>query len=175
MKVFQPFYISVNCTWGNWTWESCSKTCGLNGTQNGTRTISQPAKYGGTECEGPSTDIQNCNLTECLPPLPPSASGASECTKGWRKINQQENGVAWGAKDDTNGVWKVASDICGTRLMLVAISGSVNCELNFGKVDGEYTNFGCQLTGTWNHLGAYVTEGKGFQYAIVPKDKTAQA
>ena len=50
--------------------------------------------------------------------------------------------------------------------MLVAISGSVNCELNFGKVDGEYTNFGCQLTGTWNHLGAYVTEGKGFQYTI---------
>ena len=55
---------SVNCTWSDWTWDSCSKSCG-NGTQNGSRTISQSAMNGGSECSGPSADSQSCNSHIC--------------------------------------------------------------------------------------------------------------
>ena len=48
--------------------------------------------------------------------------------------------------------------------MLVAISGGVTCGL-YSK-----TNFGC--TASCCELGVYVTEGKGYQYSIAPKDTT---
>merc|ERR1719188_852837 len=54
----------VNCTWSDWTWHSCSKSCG-GGTQNGTRTISTPARYGGSECTGQSTTSKSCNSEVC--------------------------------------------------------------------------------------------------------------
>merc|ERR1712214_64658 len=55
---------------------------------------------------------------------PPAPSNASECTTGWRKVNQQANGVEWGSKGE-GGKWEVSSQICGKKLMLVAISGGV--------------------------------------------------
>merc|ERR1712061_290625 len=54
----------VDCTWSDWTWSNCSKTCG-NGTQNGTRTISQAAQHGGSSCTGSSTSTQSCNTDAC--------------------------------------------------------------------------------------------------------------
>jgi len=63
MNVYQ-IAPKVNCTWSDWTWENCSKSCG-GGNQNGTRTVAQPAKYGGRECEGSTTASQSCNSQEC--------------------------------------------------------------------------------------------------------------
>jgi len=63
MNVYQIAPI-VNCTWSDWTWQNCSKLCG-GGNQNGTRTVAQPAKYGGMECEGSTTASQSCNSQEC--------------------------------------------------------------------------------------------------------------
>merc|ERR1712066_928559 len=83
---------SVNCTWSNWTWSSCSKSCG-SGTQNGTRTISQPAMYGGSECTGPSSESKSCNPEVCPAPVNCtwSAWTWSSCSKSCG--NGTQNGV----------------------------------------------------------------------------------
>ena len=54
----------VDCTWSEWIWESCSKSCG-NGTEKGTRTIAQAALHGGKNCTGPSSDTRSCNTEQC--------------------------------------------------------------------------------------------------------------
>lgn len=63
MNVYQ-IAPTVNCTWSDWTWDTCSKSCG-NGTQNGTRMVAQPAEHGGSECTGSTTATQSCNSHEC--------------------------------------------------------------------------------------------------------------
>ena len=85
---------------------------------------------------------------------------------GWTKINQQENGVEWGAKGDAYGAWSVTSDVCGRRLMLVAISGGVRCNNRPG-----YTHFGCH-TRAGKMILVYVTVGKGYEHTIVPQNTT---
>ena len=86
------------------------------------------------------------------------------CPKEWTKINQDENGVAWGAIDDSYGKWQVTSRICGRKLKLQHRSGGVTCSEN-----GGLSNFGCGESEFSNHLAVYVTTGKGSGYAIVPK------
>ena len=81
----------------------------------------------------------------------------------WTKLNQEQNGVRWGAKGDQNGEWQVASKICGTKLMLQAISGGVAC--NGGSA---LSNFGCPGR---SELYVYVTKGKGYDNVIVPHGK----
>ena len=54
----------VNCEWSAWSWGTCSATCG-GGTQSGSRTISQEAANGGTECTGETTTTQPCNTESC--------------------------------------------------------------------------------------------------------------
>ena len=58
--------ISVN---GRWTdfgdWSDCSKKCGV-GTQTRTRSCTNPTpQHGGKECEGDSTETQECNTHRC--------------------------------------------------------------------------------------------------------------
>ena len=54
----------INCEWSAWSWGACSVTCG-GGTQSGSRTISQQAANGGTECTGETTTTQPCNTESC--------------------------------------------------------------------------------------------------------------
>ena len=68
LELFLTIHVIVNCTWSDWTWDSCSKSCG-NGTQNATRTIAEPAAHGGIACTGPSSDTRSCNPDVC-PPKP---------------------------------------------------------------------------------------------------------
>ena len=92
----------------------------------------------------------------------------------WTKINQQEDGVQWGARGDSYGRWQVASRICGQKLKLQYRSGEVTCSVSAG----DKGNFGCGIySGTvgvqggvrWSSLLAvHVTEGKGSDYVIVP-------
>ena len=70
--------------------------------------------------------------------------------------------MAWGAKGDQKGEWQVASKICGTKLMLQAISGGVAC--NGGSAR---SNFGCPGR---REIYVYVTKGKGHDKRIVPKN-----
>ena len=63
----RPKVAPKNCLWSDWTWESCTATCG-GGIQNGTRTVAQPAENGGSECTGPSTSTQSCNSEKCPGP-----------------------------------------------------------------------------------------------------------
>ena len=62
----------------------------------------------------------------CLPSQPHHPADASVCSTGWAKINPQEAGIPWGAKNDSKGAFNVASHICGTKLMMVARSGGVD-------------------------------------------------
>ena len=82
------------------------------------------------------------------------------CPVEWTKINQQENGVAWGARDESHGKWQVASRICGRKLRLQHRSGSVamcgHC---------KSTNFGYHRSG---YVCPHVTVGKGSEHAVVP-------
>ena len=80
------------------------------------------------------------------------------CPVEWTKINQQENGVAWGARDDSHGEWQVASRICGRKLKLQHRSGSV------GNSAGTESNFGSSS----DYVCPHVTVGKGSAHAVVP-------
>ena len=75
-----------NCLWSDWTWESCSATCG-GGIQNGTRTVAQPAEYGGSECTGPSTSTQRCNTEDCPGPCPEGYTLKPGDVPGWGTIS----------------------------------------------------------------------------------------
>ena len=52
--------------WTNWTdWTNCSADCG-GGNRTRTRTCTNPAPaHGGAQCEGNSSEIQNCNSHAC--------------------------------------------------------------------------------------------------------------
>ncbi|XP_078591867.1 SCO-spondin-like [Branchiostoma floridae x Branchiostoma japonicum] len=53
-------------SWSEWSsWGSCSATCG-GGSRQRLRTCTNPAPlHGGTDCQGVSTQTQECNLQEC--------------------------------------------------------------------------------------------------------------
>ena len=86
------------------------------------------------------------------------------CPVEWTKINQEENGVAWGARGDSPGRWEVASRVCGRKLKLQHRSGAVWCAPNYPS------NFGCNNHPGPSHwdISAYLTVGKGYEYAVVP-------
>merc|ERR1712027_268348 len=60
----------------------------------------------------PTTPLQTTTTT---------ASGCPglQCPTEWTKINLQEGGVPWGAKDDRHGRWGVTSRVCGRKLKLL--------------------------------------------------------
>ena len=86
------------------------------------------------------------------------------CPAEWTKINQEEDGVAWGARDDSYGKWQVASRVCGRKLKLQHRSGGVSCSEKGGN-----SNFGCGESSDSSHIAVFVTEGKGPGRAIVPR------
>ena len=57
-----PF--TVNCEWSNYSWKSCSKSCG-GGVMHGTRTILQEASNGGHPCIGDYQATRVCNTEPC--------------------------------------------------------------------------------------------------------------
>ena len=108
--------------------------------------------------------VKYLNVTyECRPGL---GVCPAVCPTEWTKINQQEDGVQWGAMGDSYGSWQVASTICGQKLKLQHRSGGISCAVSLGR----YGKFGCGVhTRAWSSLLAvYVTEGKGSDYVIVP-------
>ena len=57
-------YFLVDCTWGNWTIGECSETCG-DGVHTDRRSKTQGELYGGTPCDGQSTNNTKCKLRDC--------------------------------------------------------------------------------------------------------------
>ena len=57
-------YYTVHCLWGDWKIGECSVTCG-EGTRNSTRTHKVAAQFGGDECVGSTSAIENCKEKEC--------------------------------------------------------------------------------------------------------------
>ena len=58
-------FISVDGGWSEPEWSECSVTCG-GGTQTSTRTCTNPAPaYGGSDCQGESTETQDCFNPPC--------------------------------------------------------------------------------------------------------------
>ena len=93
---------------------------------------------------------------------------AAVCPTKWTKINQQEDGVEWGARDERHGRWEVASRVCGRKLKLLHRSGGVGCFDN----QISLSNFGCRNHEVSDHVAPHVTKGKGSElgseYAIAP-------
>ena len=59
------FNNSVDGGWSEPEWSKCSKACG-GGTQNRARTCNNPAPdHGGNDCQGESTETQDCNTEDC--------------------------------------------------------------------------------------------------------------
>ena len=56
----------IDGAWSRWTdWTNCSADCG-GGNQTRTRTCTNPVPaHGGTQCEGNSSETQNCNSHAC--------------------------------------------------------------------------------------------------------------
>jgi len=57
---------AVDCVWSDWTIGECSQTCG-EGKRTNTRT-KVLAQFGGKECEGEGSAVEDCNLPECPDP-----------------------------------------------------------------------------------------------------------
>ena len=55
---------AVHCVWNDWTMGDCSVTCG-EGTRTNTRTQNETAQFGGDECDGSTSAIENCKEQEC--------------------------------------------------------------------------------------------------------------
>ena len=65
--LFSPFlFCVVHGNWSEWAdWGACSQSCGT-GVQGRRRTCTNPTpRYGGRDCVGVATEIQNCNLRGC--------------------------------------------------------------------------------------------------------------
>ena len=60
-------FSAVDGQWADWDpWGACSVTCGV-GQNIRRRTCTNPApQNGGSECEGPSEEVQQCDLQPCL-------------------------------------------------------------------------------------------------------------
>ena len=56
--------------WGSWNaYESCSTTCGSDGTKTRTRSCdSPPPNHGGAECQGGDSQTEPCNRVKCPDP-----------------------------------------------------------------------------------------------------------
>merc|ERR1712117_318773 len=96
----------------------------------------------------PTTPLQTTTTT---------ASGCPglQCPTEWTKINLQEGGVPWGAKDDRHGRWGVTSRVCGRKLKLLHRSGYVTCDI---QSPYRKSNWGCS-PGVGQPLAAHVTVG----------------
>jgi len=58
----------VACEWTDWQeWRSCTRTCGHGGTQLRMRLVATPSQHGGIECQGNSTDTQECTDVPSCP------------------------------------------------------------------------------------------------------------
>ena len=55
-----------NCQWSTWTnWSECSQTCGT-GQKIRTRSIANPAEFGGIQCQDKDgTESENCVILSC--------------------------------------------------------------------------------------------------------------
>ena len=88
-----------------------------------------------------------------------------QCPTEWTKINLQEGGVSWGARDDSHGRWEVASRVCGRKLKLLHRSGYVACNNH----PTYKSNWGCyEHSQVGQYVAAHVTVGKGSEHAVVP-------
>ena len=58
--------ISVDGAWVSWSaWDTCTTTCGT-GSQNRSRTCTNPApQYSGADCSGSGIETQDCNTNPC--------------------------------------------------------------------------------------------------------------
>ena len=66
-RIIKPalLLISVDGGWSEPEWSECSATCG-GGTQTRTRTCTNPAPaHGGSDCQGKSSETQDCNTLPC--------------------------------------------------------------------------------------------------------------
>merc|ERR1719323_2694738 len=111
----------VNCEWGAWEWGTCSVTCG-GGTQTGSRTKSQQAANGGTECTGGDTTTRSCNTDSC-----PGGSGTGgSCIDGADPNNWCHDVNSWACTNPTYQQYFTTN--CKTLCGLCSGGGSSNCQ-----------------------------------------------
>jgi len=82
----------VECKWSVWSdWDLCTVTCDT-GQHKRSRTIEAAQLYGGKACSGSLSDIQACEMSPCLIPVPVDCvwggwndwSVCSDCARGHR-------------------------------------------------------------------------------------------
>ena len=55
----------MNCQWSNYgEWTTCSESCGGGKRVHSRKKIIE-AENGGKDCEGPDTQIEECNTNHC--------------------------------------------------------------------------------------------------------------
>ena len=59
------FYITVNCTWDEFSdWTTCTKTCG-GGLQVRQRKVAVVSQFGGSACQGGAAEQRLCSTQNC--------------------------------------------------------------------------------------------------------------
>jgi len=129
----------VDCLWGSYgEWSTCSKTCG-GGERTRTRNETTPASNGGQECEGDSTETENCNQEEC--PL--------ECSS-YTKIHDGKfcDGMrGMGDRDDNGGLFSSAEK-CFEYITNPNSKNAKECDgLYFGWNNRDFWNCRCSTSG----------------------------
>ena len=78
----------VDGNWGEWSkWGTCTKTC-KQGKQSRTRVCNSPApQYGGSKCQGDSSQFQDCNRHV---PCPSKLEYRLFCNECWSQRQHQK-------------------------------------------------------------------------------------
>jgi len=136
----------IDCVWGSWSdFNTCTKTCGT-GNQTRTRVQTTLAQYGGVNCTGNTSEVQNCNTQGCPVPCAWSSWGA------------------WG----TCSVSCAAGTTTQTRTSTAPLNGGTPCNPSDGSNTTSCNLGPCPINCVWGDWSAFgtcsSTCGGGIQY-----------
>ncbi|CAH1263269.1 CSMD3 [Branchiostoma lanceolatum] len=133
----------VDCAWGGFRdWSQCTATCGTQGTQERTRSISRGASCGGSACTGDSVERRACNRI-CYNDGQVTSSGCS-CAEGFQGECCETAVTCPVVTNPENGFKRDRSNMhsYGDSVVFACNSGY--------EIAGTTTSRTCQADGTWS-------------------------
>jgi len=147
----------VDCLWGSYgEWSNCSKTCG-GGERTRTRNETTPASNGGQECDGDSTETENCNQEEC-PLVIPARAYTDGCVPSTGSMeNLFDDDESTSCSTDAYGTdylmigFSTSTTASGLKFTMEGYTGTVwlRFRSSNGEVPNDYNKYKACIGGSW--------------------------